>query len=219
MLDDDKTPPTGGEPPQPAALTTPTLQAKPTPKPAPKKEAVAESKDISSHPLVQALREKFPGAITEAIEMKGQNILRVARERIGDVCRELKDNHGYNFLTDLTAVHHPGREKPFEVVYNLYAIEQNLRLRLKVDLQDGEPVDSVSGIWEAANWMEREVYDLFGVRFEGHPDLRRLLLPQDWQGFPLRKEYTLEFVENEWTRKHLNIRELTAEGDYTGKFE
>lgn len=219
MLEDDKTPPGSGEPSQPAAPPVQTPQAKPAPKPAPKKDAVAESKDISGDPFVQLLKEKFPDSISDAIEMKGQSILRVARERIRDLCAELKGAHGYNFLTDLTAAHRPGQEKIFEVVYNLYSIEQNVRLRLKVSLSEGESVESVSGVWPAANWMEREAFDLFGVRFEGHPDLRRLLLPQDWDGHPLRKDYTLEFAENEWTRKHLNIRELTSDADYTGKFE
>lgn len=219
MLEDDKTPSTGGEPLQPAASTTPSPQPKPAPKPAPKKEAAAERKDISGDALVLALRERFPDAIDEAIEMMGQRILRVKRERIREVCRDLKETRGYNFLTDLTAVHHPNREEPFDVVYHLYSIEQNVRLRLKAAVTDGGGIDSVAGIWQTANWMEREVYDLFGVRFEGHPDLRRLLLPQDWEGHPLRKDHALEFAENEWTRKHLNIRELPAEGDYTGKFE
>jgi NADH:ubiquinone oxidoreductase subunit C len=76
-------------------------------------------------------------------------------------------------------------------------------VRLKVSIAEGAAVDSVTGVWPTANWMEREVYDLFGVSFRNHPDLRRLLLPPDWEGHPLRKDYPLEFIENEWTRKHL----------------
>jgi NADH:ubiquinone oxidoreductase subunit C len=94
------------------------------------------------------------------------------------------------------------KESPFEIVYNLYSIPANERVRLNVATTEAGP-ESVTGVWPAANWMEREVYDLFGVIFKNHPDLRRLLLPPDWEGHPLRKDVSLEFVENEWTRKHL----------------
>ena len=90
-----------------------------------------------------------------------------------------------------------------EVVYNLYSISRNERVRLKVGIAEGASVDSVTGVWPAANWMEREVYDLFGVNFRNHPDLRRILLPPDWEGHPLRKDYPLEFIENAWTKRHL----------------
>jgi NADH:ubiquinone oxidoreductase subunit C len=89
------------------------------------------------------------------------------------------------------------------MVYNLFSINLNQRIRLKVQTDDVAGVSSVTGIWPAANWLEREVYDLFGVPFHGHPDLRRLLLPPDWDGHPMRKDYPLEFVENAWTAKHL----------------
>ncbi len=101
-------------------------------------------------------------------------------------------------------MHFPDRkEAPFEVVYNLYSIPANERIRLKVATTAEEAVESVTPLWPSANWMEREVFDLFGIRFSNHPDLRRLLLPPDWEGHPLRKDFPLEFVENEWTKKHL----------------
>jgi len=110
----------------------------------------------------------------------------------------------FNYLSDLTCVHFPERAgAPFEVIYNLYSIDANERVRLKVAVNETEGVESVTGVWPAANWMEREVYDLFGVPFRNHPDLRRLLLPMDWEGHPLRKDYPLHFVENNWTTKHL----------------
>ena len=87
------------------------------------------------------------------------------------------------------------------MVYNLFSIDANERVRLKARIK--ESVDSVTGVWPSANWLEREVFDLFGVRFNNHPDLRRLLLPPDWEGYPLRKDYPLEFVENAWTERHL----------------
>ncbi len=85
----------------------------------------------------------------------------------------------------------------------MYSIPGNERVRLKVATSEGAGVESVTGVWPAANWMEREVFDLFGIRFINHPDLRRLLLPPDWQGHPLRKDFPLEFIENEWTKNHL----------------
>ena len=106
-------------------------------------------------------------------------------------------------MSDLTCVHYPdNKQTPFEVVYNLYSISENERVRLKVKTSE-EGVESVTSVWPAANWLEREVFDLFGVQFKNHPDLRRLLLPPDWEGYPLRKDFPLEFVENAWTAKHL----------------
>ena len=101
-------------------------------------------------------------------------------------------------------MHFPDRkDAPFEIIYNLYSIPANERVRLRVFTDDTAEVESVTGVWPAANWMEREVFDLFGIRFSNHPDLRRLLLPPDWEGYPLRKDVALEFVENEWTARHL----------------
>jgi NADH-quinone oxidoreductase subunit C len=116
----------------------------------------------------------------------------------------LDDETPFNYLSDVTCVHFPDqKDAPFEIVYNLYSIPGNKRVRLKVNTNAEQGVDSVTGLWPAANWMEREVFDLFGVVFHNHPDLRRLLLPPDWEGHPLRKDVSLEFVENEWTQKHL----------------
>src|SRR4029079_6236905 len=110
-------------------------------------------------------------------------------------------NPPFEYLSDLTCVHYPDNPAPFEVVYNLYSISKNERVRLKVATNDG--VDSVKSVWPSAAWLEREVYDLFGVTFHNHPDLRRILLPPDWDGHPLRKDYPLEFIENRWTEGHL----------------
>jgi NADH-quinone oxidoreductase subunit C len=130
----------------------------------------------------------------------------VERERIVEVCDYLRQDEetSFNYLSDLTCVHYPERvDAPFEVVYNLFSISTNERVRLKVRTDENTGVESVTGVWPSANWLEREVYDLFGVPFAGHPDLRRLLLPPDWEGHPLRKDYPLEFIENAWTEKHL----------------
>jgi NADH-quinone oxidoreductase subunit C len=177
--------------------------------PVKKKDEGPKPTDASENPLVKRLKAKFGDAIGEASEFIGQLSVRVQGARIVDICNFLKGDEKtpFDYLSDLTCVHYPDRGvEPFEVIYNLYSIPGNERVRLKVNT--AEAVDSVTGVWPAANWLEREVYDLFGIHFAGHPDLRRLLLPPDWEGYPMRKDYPLEFVENAWTERHLP--EMTA---------
>jgi NADH-quinone oxidoreductase subunit C len=174
--------------------------------PVKKKEEGPKPTDASEHALVKKLKAKFGDAIGAASEFIGQLSVYVDGQRIVEVCDFLKSDAdaSFNYLSDLTCVHYPDRRtEPFEMVYNLFAIEANERVRLKVRTKDS--VDSVTGVWPSANWLEREVFDLFGVRFNNHPDLRRLLLPPDWEGHPLRKDFPLEFVENAWTAKHLPV--------------
>lgn len=173
--------------------------------PVKKKEEGPKPVDASNHPLVVDLKKKFGDAVVEAVEFIGQLSVRIDRSRIVEVCDFLKRHpeSPFNYLSDLTCVHLPDRrEAPFEVVYNLYSIPANERVRLNVAVNGGG-VESVTGVWPAANWLEREVYDLFGVVFNNHPDLRRILLPPDWEGHPLRKDVALEFIENNWTKQHL----------------
>jgi NADH-quinone oxidoreductase subunit C len=185
--------------------TTPAAAGAPK-APVKKKEEGPKPTDAASHPLVQRLKKVFDGAVIEASEFLAQLSIRIAPGRITEVCLALKGDEQtpFDYLSDLTCVHYPDElEAPFEVVYNLYSIHANERVRLKVAVTAEAGVDSVTGVWPSANWLEREVYDLFGVDFHNHPDLRRILLPPDWQGHPLRKDYPLEFVENEWTENHL----------------
>lgn len=188
-----------GAPAQPSTATD-------APKaPVKKKEEGPKPIDASNNDLVKRLKANFDGVILEAVEFIGQLSVRVDGARIVEICDYLKrdEKSPFNYLSDLTCVHVPDRqEAPFEIVYNLYSIPANERIRLNVATSE-EGVESVTSVWPAANWMEREVYDLFGVSFRNHPDLRRLLLPPDWEGHPLRKDVSLEFVENEWTKKHL----------------
>jgi NADH-quinone oxidoreductase subunit C len=172
--------------------------------PVKKKDEGPKPEDASSHPLVKRLTGKFAAAFDGAFTFVNQLSIHVKAEAIVEVCRHLRDDAQtrFDYLSDLTCVHWPERDDaPFELVYNLFSISKNERVRLKVAV--AEEVESVTAVWPAANWMEREVYDLFGVRFRNHPDLRRLLLPEDWDGHPLRKDYPLEFMENEWTTRHL----------------
>jgi len=173
--------------------------------PVKKKEEGPKPVNASNHPLVTRLREKFADAVGDASEFLGQLSIHIGQEHVVAVCNALRTDAEtpFEYLSDLTCVHWPdNREAPFEVIYNLYSISKNERVRLKV-AANGEGVDSVTSIWPAAEWPEREVYDLFGVVFHNHPDLRRILLPPDWDGHPLRKDYPLEFIENAWTERHL----------------
>jgi NADH-quinone oxidoreductase subunit C len=189
------------------AAALPPTAAPGTPRPPiKKKEEGPKPVDASDNKLVQKLKAKFAGVITEASEFVGQVSVQVEADSIVAVCEFLRDDAEarFNYLSDLTCVHYPMRAAaPLEVVYNLYSISRNERVRLKVSIAEDARVDSVCGVWPTANWMEREVFDLFGVSFNNHPDLRRILLPPDWEGHPLRKDYPLEFIENEWTKRHL----------------
>jgi len=108
-------------------------------------------------------------------------------------------------LSDLTAVDWPKREKRFDVILNLYSFAKNERLRLKIHAAADEPVPSVAGVWGTANWLEREAYDMFGIVFDGHPNLKRILLPDEWQGHPLRKDYDILTQDTAWVRENLGI--------------
>jgi NADH-quinone oxidoreductase subunit C len=174
--------------------------------PVKKKDEGPKPEDASNHPLVKRLRERLGDAVLEATTFLNQLSVRVERGRNVEACRLLRDDAemSFDYLSDVTCVHWPEQfDAPFEVVYNLYSIGRNERVRVKVNADETEGVESVTSVWPAANWMEREVFDLYGVPFRNHPDLRRLLLPPDWEGHPLRKDFPLEFMENNWTTKHL----------------
>ena len=192
---------------QPPTIASPSAAAPGAPKPpVKKKEEGPKPTDASDNKLAKKLKAKFNGVVVEATEFIGQLSIRIEPTRIVEVCDFLKldSETPFNYLSDLTCVHFPMREEaPLEVVYNLYSISRNERVRLKAGITEAAGIDSVTSVWPSANWMEREVFDLFGVNFKNHPDLRRILLPPDWEGHPLRKDYPLEFIENEWTRRHL----------------
>ena len=113
--------------------------------------------------------------------------------RLVEICTWLRDDPAtsYDFLVDVTAAHWPEDPQPIEMIYHLYSHSRNDRLRLKTRAADRGPVPTLTGIWKSADWNEREAYDMFGIRFEGHPDLRRILMPEDYTDFPLRKEFPL----------------------------
>jgi NADH-quinone oxidoreductase subunit C len=149
--------------------------------------------------IARALEAEFGPDVLEVTSFRGQATVIVNRDRIVRICWWLRDDPGtrMEFLSDLCAVDYPKREHRFEVVYNLYSLTQRHRIRIKVRLPEDElSVDSVVSIWRGADWFEREAFDLFGIEFRGHPDLRRLLLPDNWQGYPLRKDYPLKGPED-----------------------
>lgn len=144
------------------------------------------------------LREKFAGSILEVKEFRGEVTVTVTKENIVEICTFLRDELRYNLLSDLTAVDYLGQEPRFTVVYNLYSIPNKDRLRVKAPVAEGDcTIASVTGVWSTANWLEREVYDLMGVTFVNHPDLRRILMTDDWVGHPLRKDYPLQGPDRE----------------------
>jgi NADH-quinone oxidoreductase subunit C len=141
----------------------------------------------------------------EAIEDRKQAILTVGAGRLAEISQYLRDEEKFDLLSDLTAVDWPKREKRFDVVLNLYSFAKNERLRVKAHAGDGEQVPSVSGVWPTANWLEREAYDMFGIVFAGHPNLTRILLPDEWQGYPLRKNYDIIEQDTGWVKENLGI--------------
>src|SRR5260370_56639 len=132
-------------------------------------------------------------------------ILTLDRARLVEIALHLRDGEKFDMLADLTAVDWPKREKRFDVVLDLYSFAKNERLRVKVHAADAEEVPSVVSVWPAADWQEREVFDMFGIVFSVHPDLKRILLPDEWQGYPLRKDYDILQQDTAWVRENLGI--------------
>lgn len=146
---------------------------------------------------VEKLKASDASWVADVVTGHGEVTVTVPRELIVDVCASLKNSHGFDMLADLCGVDRGPEEEPrFEVNYHLFSTTHHSRLRLKVLLSEDEAnVPTVSGLWKTANWHERETYDLVGIRFEGHPDLRRILLPSDFDGHALRKDYPLRGYE------------------------
>lgn len=174
------------------------VQQSPAPLPQPWEVAAKapEPHDALTHPLVAELTGAVPGAVSSAQELAGQVTAVVALDRILETCRAAKETLGYRYLVDLTAVDWTARpEGRFDVVYFLHRHADQARLRLKVTVAEGAEVASVTGVWRTANWMEREVFDMFGLTFTGHPNLERILTWDGFSGHPLRKDFPLEGVD------------------------
>jgi NADH-quinone oxidoreductase subunit C len=145
--------------------------------------------------VINSIRMRYPDAIQDVKTFRGETTLLIKKEKIQEICHYLKNDFDFKFIADLTAVDYLGIKTPrFEVVYYLHRFgprfDENIRIRLKVEVSEEDPrVDSVTPVWSGANWLEREVYDMFGIEFVGHPDLRRILMPEDYEAFPLRKDF------------------------------
>jgi NADH-quinone oxidoreductase subunit C len=150
---------------------------------------------IANETLLQKLGDKFSGQVTELSQDFGLLSVETGREQITEVLGYLKNDPElkFIFLTDITAVHYPELEKAIGVIYHLHSLTTNTRIRVKVFLSvDDVHIPTATPLWDGANWMERETYDFFGVIFDGHPDLRRILNVDDMTVFPMRKEFPLE---------------------------
>jgi NADH-quinone oxidoreductase subunit C len=161
----------------------------------PLQPAITDLEQLRNHPAVAKLIAWNPSAVEGAKFDRDEMSIYLERSSVREACVLLRDDPdcSFNFLADVTAVDRFPSEPRFEVVYHLLSIPKRERVRLKVCLASGSPtLESVTSVWPAANYFEREVFDLFGVRFAGHPYLRRLLMPEDWEGHPLRKDYPVE---------------------------
>ena len=184
------------------------LDQGPAPSDAPDDGAPPQAGDLPPHPSVDALRAEFgAGVLRHELVAGDEHIVYVPPERAAEILGWLRDQQGYDFLQDLTAVDYGGG-RMIQVVYQLWSIQRKLNLRVKCELPlDGLEIDTVYFLWRAADWMEREVYDMFGVVFRGHPDLRRILMPYNYaEGHPLRKDFPLRgrFSRAEQTRRALS---------------
>lgn len=151
--------------------------------------------ELAERPVVRKVQLFAPEALLAAADFRGQLALTIAPARLRDICELLRRDPELEFdqLVDVTAVDHYPVEPRFEVVYHLRSLNLKHRLRLKAPLGGEHPrIESLIGLWPGADMLEREVFDLFGVHFDGHPNLRRLLMPDDWEGHPLRKDYPVE---------------------------
>lgn len=171
--------------------------------------------------VADALKKVFPSECLEITEFQGQVGVTVKKDKIKEMLRYLHDTAGmeFHFLSDLCGVDYNGKKEPrFEVVYHLYSLKNKVSLRIKAQVPENDlAIDSVIEVWSGADWRERECYDMFGIKFNNHPDLRRLLMPDDWDGFPLCKEYPLQsnLGEREW-KGYLDTIETAKKNDVHG---
>ena len=180
------------KPAVPPAPRKPAAKAPPEPPKGPSDPAPPDDLELPSY--VTALQKGIPGAVTQVSYWVGDWSVIVPADRILDVAKFLRKDSSseFDYCSDITATDWPPREQRFDVIYCLYSTRFRHRLRVKVRAAEGEPVPSVTAVWSGANWLEREVYDQFGVNIVDHPDLRRILMPDEWQGHPQRKDYPLE---------------------------
>ena len=206
MADEQK--PGGSEAPPPAGGDA----AGPPPKPSPPKPAAAPPKPPATmaatlweSDLARELRERFGDQISETSTYLGQNFMVAKPEAVVPIVEYLKLEADFDYLVDITAVDWPKRPERFDLVYIVYSFPRNQRVRIKTYIPDGYKPETAVGVHLTANWLEREVFDMFGIEFAGHPDMRRILLPEEWQGHPLRKDYPILQQDQRWVQESLGI--------------
>jgi NADH-quinone oxidoreductase subunit C len=191
--------------PAPAAAAKPAAPAaKPAAPAAPKAPPVMQTTPWEG-PLVDDLKEEFGAKIKDFCTYVGQSFLVAETAAVIPIIEYLKVEQGFDYLVDITAVDWPDKPERFEVIWILYSFERNERIRIKALVKDGEKPATCTGVHLTADWLEREVYDMFGIEFEGHPNMTRILMPEGWSGFPLRKDKTLVDMDNRWVRENLGI--------------
>ncbi|HUS08122.1 MAG TPA: NADH-quinone oxidoreductase subunit C [Bryobacteraceae bacterium] len=156
--------------------------------------------------LTKRLAGEFGSTIGEFAAYVDQNFLTAQASEIVRLIEYLKVVEEFDYLVDITAVDYPLQDaKRFEVIYFLYSYSLNVRVRVKTRVADGEKPPSITGVFPGANWLEREVFDMFGIEFAGHPNMIRILLPEEWRGHPLRKDYSILQMDNQWVKENLGI--------------
>jgi NADH-quinone oxidoreductase subunit C len=196
-------PPPQGEP-KPAAPAPAAPAAAAPAKPATPPKPAAPTPTPWDSPLTAKLKANY-GSGVEPLTYAGQNYMVVDRSLIPEILQVLRNQEQFDYCVDITAVHYPQREKQFDLVWVLYSFAHNERIRVKTQIADGDSPPSSVPIWAGANWLEREVFDMFGIKFDGHPDMKRILLPDGWKGHPLRKDYGILQQDNEWVQINLGI--------------
>lgn len=186
-----------GKPPE---QPRPPKAAPPAPKAPPKMATTPWESE-----LTRSLSAQFGDRIVEFCSYLGQEFLIARPEAVIPIIDWLKTEAGFDYLVDITAVDYPERSERFELVYILYSFSRNQRVRIKTSIPEGYRPLSATRVHPTANWLEREVFDMFGIEFEGHPDLRRILMPEEWQGHPLRKDYSILQQDQAWVRENLGI--------------
>src|SRR5947208_11242350 len=212
MADEQK--PDGSAPPPPGGTAEPAKPPAEAPKAAPPRPPPAHAPPNPPAPMAATpwegelpaqLKQRFGDQITEYSTYLGQNFVVVKPDAWIPILEFLKLEADFDYLVDITAVDYPKRSERFDLFYILYSFTRNERIRVKTAVADGAKPATATTVHATANWLEREVFDMFGIQFEGHPDMRRILLPEEWEGFPLRKEYGLIQQDNRWVRENLNI--------------
>lgn len=192
--------PVAAAPAGPAKPVPPKPAAPPPPKAPPTMAATPWTGD-----LAQAVKDRFGDKIKETSTYLGQNFIVAAPDAAIPILDFLKLEAEFDYLVDITAVDWPKRTERFDLVYVVYSLARNERVRIKTFIPDGYKPQSAVAVHLTANWLEREVFDMFGIEFAGHPDLRRILMPDEWQGHPLRKDYSILQQDQRWVQENLGI--------------